>query len=195
MAAHISGVGGSGIPAATKAEFIGSVQSGDLVFCCGTADISKAIEDLTHSPFSHVLMAWLPPDSDEWLTIESTFHHGVHVGQLSAYVDGYDGDLVLARRPVLTEEDIRKARDAGLQVLDDAYDWRQEVSIVGHRLLKCLPVEIPKREYYCSGLQYFMSLATKYPLRRPGENYPTPEDVWEDASVVPVCALRRESLR
>ncbi len=110
------------------------------------------------------------------------------MGQLADYVDGYDGELVLARRPVLTEEEIRKARDAGLRVLDDAYDWKQEVSIAGHRLLKCLPVEIPQKEYYCSGLQYFMSLATRYPLQRPGLNYPTPEDVWADPTVVPVCA-------
>jgi hypothetical protein len=86
---------------------------------------------------------------------------------------------------------MRKARDAGLQVLEDAYDWRQEVSVVGHRLLQCIPVEIPKREYYCSGLQYWMSLATRHPLRRPGVNYPTPEDLWLDPTVVPVCALRR----
>ena len=190
MAAHIPAAGSSEIPAVTKAEFYGRVRSGDLVFCCGRADISHAIEEVTHSPFSHVLMAWLPPDADAWLTIESTLHHGVHVGQLSAYVDEYEGDLVLARRPVLTEEDLRKARDAGLRVLDDAYDWKQEVSIVGHRLLKCIPVEIPKGEFYCSGLQYFMSLATPHPLQRPGENYPTPEDVWADPTVVPVCALR-----
>jgi hypothetical protein len=191
MAAHISTVGGSGIEAVTKAEFYARLKSGDLLFCCGRTDISRAIEDVTHSAFSHVLMAWLPPDADAWLTIESTLQHGVHIGQMSAYVETYDGELVLARRPVLTEEDLRKARDAGLRVLDDAYDWRQEVSIVGHRLLECIPVEIPKREYYCSGLLYFMSLATRYPLQRPGVNYPTPEDLWEDPTVVPVCALRK----
>jgi hypothetical protein len=190
MAAHISSAGASGIGAVSKSEFYGKVRSGDLVFCCGRADVSKAIEELTHSPFSHVLMAWLPPDSDTWLTIESTLQHGVHVGRLADYVDRYDGDLVLARRPVLSEGEIRKAREAGLEVLDDAYDWRQEVSVVGHRLLKCVPVEIPKREYYCSGLLYWMSLATKYPLQRPEENYPTPEDVWEDPTVVAVCVLR-----
>jgi len=193
VAAHISSVATSDVELVTKAEFYRNVKSGDLVFCCGRADISRAIEDLTHSPFSHVLMAWLPPDADAWLTIESTLQHGVHVGQLAAYLDDYDGDLVLARRPVLTEEEIRKARDAGLRVLDDAYDWKQEVSVVGHRLLKCIPVEIPKGEYYCSGLQYLMSLATRYPLRRPGPNYPTPEDVWGDPTVVPVCALRKKS--
>lgn len=192
MAAHISSLATSGIACYTKDGFYRQVQSGDLVFCCGRANISKAIEGVTHSPFSHVLMTWLPPDADAWLTIESTFEHGVHVGQLSAYMDGYDGDLVLARRPMLTAADVRKARDAGLRALDDAYDWRQEVSIAGHRLLHSIPVEIPSQEYYCSGLQYMMSLATGFPLQRPGPNYPTPEDVWTDPTVIPVCAYSRE---
>ena len=191
MAARISSVGGSQIARVAKAEFLAETRSGDLVFCCGRAAVSKAIEDVTHSIFSHVLMTWLPPDADAWLTIESTFEHGVHVGLLSAYVEDYDGDLVLARRPVLDAAEIRKARDAGLRVLDDAYDWRQEVCIVGHRLLKSIPVEIPKREYFCSGLLYWMSLATAFPLRRPGVNYPTPEDLWVDPTVVAVCGLVR----
>lgn len=189
MATHIASVASSDIESVQEVEFYARARSGDLVFCCGRADISRAIEDVTHSPFSHVLMTWLPPDADAWLTIESTFHRGVHVGQLADYVDSYDGDLVLARRPVLTEEAIRRARDAGLRVLEDGYDWKQEVSIVGHRLLKSIPVEIPKKEYFCSGLQYFMSLATRYPLQRPGENYPTPEDIWCDPTVTSVCAL------
>lgn len=191
MAAHIDSVAASGMEAVTEEEFVERTRSGDLVFCCGRAEISKAIEDMTASPFSHVLMTWRPPDSDEWLTIESTFHRGVHVGKLESYVREYEGDLVLARRSVLSEEAIRQARDAGLRVLDDGYDWQQEISMVGHRLLKSIPVEIPKREYFCSGLQYFMSLATKYPLRRPGPNYPTPEDIWRDETVVPVCGLVR----
>lgn len=191
MATHISSADMAEITPATKAEFYCNLQSGDLVFCCGQAGVSEAIEGVTHSPFSHVLMVWLPADTDTWLTIESTFQQGVHIGRLAAYVDGYDGDLVLARRPVMTQEEIRKARTAGLGVLGDPYDWKQEVSVVGHRLLKCIPIEIPQREYYCSGLLYLMSLATKYPLQRPGQNYPTPEDLWTDPTVIPVCVLKR----
>lgn len=195
MACHIESVESSGLEFVGRSEFNGRVRSGDLVFCCGRAEISKAIERLTGSPFSHVLMVWLPPDADAWLTIESTVHHGVHVGQLTAYLENYDGDLVLARRPILTDGEMRKARDAGLRVLDDAYDWKQEVSVVGHRMLKLIPVDIPKGEYYCSGLQYLMSLATGHPLQRPGLNYPTPEDIWTDPTVVPVCAVRRSGAK
>jgi hypothetical protein len=191
MAQHIATIENSGIRAVTPEVFYSQLQSGDLVFCSGREHISRMIEGFTHSPFSHVLMAWLPEDGDTWLTIESTLHHGVHIGQLSAYVEDYDGDLVLARRPVLSSADLRRSRDRGFTVLDDAYDWKQEVTTAGHRLLKEIPIEIPRQEYYCSGLQYWMSLATPHPLQRPGPNYPTPEDVWTDPTVIPVCALRR----
>jgi hypothetical protein len=190
MAKHIDNVESSTIPRVDKLKFYEELQWGDLIFCCGQETISRDIEAMTHSPFSHVLMAWLPDGAKQWLTLESTFHRGVHVGKLSDYVDVYAGDLVMARRQVLTVSEKMLALNVGLNVLDDAYDWQQEVTIVAHRLIHALPIEKPKREFYCSGLQYFMSLATPYPLRRPGPNYPTPEDLWIDPTVIPICAMR-----
>lgn len=189
MAKHIDNVESSGICQVGKASFYEQLEWGDLIFCCGQERISKEIEAITRSPFSHVLMAWLPGGATQWLTLESTFHRGVHVGRLSDYVDAYDGDLVMTRRPVLTSAEKMSALNVGLSVLGDAYDWQQEVSLAAHELIHALPIDRPQKEFYCSGLQYFMSLATPYPLRRPGENYPTPEDVWVDPTVIPICAL------
>lgn len=189
MAIHIDNVKSSGIREVDKLEFYEQLHWSDLIFCCGREAISKEIEAITHSPFSHVLMAWLPDGATQWLTLESTFHRGVHVGKLSDYVDTYDGDLVMTRRTVLTDAEKMSALNVGLSVLGNAYDWQQEVSIAAHRLIHALPIERPQKEFYCSGLQYFMSLATPYPLRRPGVNYPTPEDLWIDPTVIPICAL------
>ena len=189
MAIHIDSVTSSTIRQVDKFDFYEQLEWGDLIFCCGREAISKEIEAITGSPFSHVLMAWLPGGATQWLTLESTFHRGVHVGKLSDYVDDYDGDLVIARRQVLTAAEKMLALNVGLSVLDDAYDWRQEVSLAAHRVIHTLPIERPQKEFYCSGLQYFMSLATPYPLRRPGANYPTPEDLWIDPTVTPICAL------
>jgi len=189
MAIHIDNVESSGIRQVDKLEFYEQMEWGDLIFCCGREAISKEIETITHSPFSHVLMAWLPGGATQWLTLESTFHRGVHVGRLSDYVDAYDGDLVMTRRPVLTAAEKMSALNVGLSVLGDAYDWQQEVSLAAHRLIHTLPIDRPQKEFYCSGLQYFMSLTTPYPLRRPWANYPTPEDLWIDPTVIPICAL------
>ena len=193
MAIHIDSVKDSSIRQVDKLEFYKQLEWGDLIFCSGQEEISKDIETVTHSPFSHVLMAWLPGGATQWLTLGSTFHRGVHVGKLSDYVDAYDGDLVMTRRPALTTVEKMSALNVGLSVLEDAYDWRQEVSIVAHSLVHALPIERPQKEYYCSGLQYFMSLATSHPLRRPGANYPTPEDLWMDPTVIPICALPNPS--
>lgn len=189
MAEHIHSIKDCTLPKVSKEVFYSKLQGGDLIFCSGRASISKGIEFVTSSPFSHVLMTWTTGYAGQWLTLESTIDKGVHVGLLSDYVDGYNGDLVLARRPLLSLTDIMQEVKAGLTALDDTYDWRQEVSIVGHKLIKALPIVEPKKEYYCSGLQYFMSLATKYPLKKPGPNYPTPEDNYTDSTVQGICAL------
>lgn len=188
MAAHIKNIRESGIRQVTKEQFYQELQWGDLIFCQGNYLISKAIQMGTGSPFSHVLMAWLPPSGREWLTLESTASKGVHVGRLTEYVDIYNGDLVIARR-TLSTDDRFAALNTGFSVLEDAYDWQQEVSTLGHKLLKCLPVVQPQREYFCSGLQYLMSTATSIPLQNPGPSLPTPEQNWTDPSVVPVCAF------
>lgn len=197
MAKHIDSIATSGIERVNKGEFYQRIRPGDLLFCWGRADISKVIRKLTGGP-SHVLMAWLPGNwASQWLTMESTIDRGVHVGRLADYVDSYDGDLVLARRPVLTQLDIYNELNRGFTLLDDGYDWQQEVSIAARKLIlngklaKALPLLQPKNELYCSGLQYAMSLATKHPLQRPLASYPTPEDNWTDPTVEPVCALLR----
>lgn len=190
MAAHIDSVAGSSIQKVTKDEFYHLARSGDLVFCQGAEVISHVIESETQSPFSHVLQLWLPEDSDEWLTLESTIQHGVHVGKFSEYIDKYNGDLVLTGRTELTELQKRAIRNKFLSILDDGYDWLSEVGQAAHKLLACVPVDVPKAEYYCSGSQWYASTAIMPSLQRPNPLwFPTPEDNWTDSSIEPVCAL------
>jgi hypothetical protein len=190
MARHIDRVAGSAIPAVTQLEFWRAMRSGDLLFCSGQAQISKTIEGETGSPFSHVLQAWLPSGFGTWLTMESTIDHGVHVGKMEEYIGGYDGDVVLCRRPSLQAAQIIAIQERFLSIVDDAYNWKTEVGIAAHRLLGCLPVDNPKAEYYCSGAQYFASLAAPPGLQRPNSLWlPTPEDNFTDPSVETVCAL------
>lgn len=194
MAPHVESVAASGLARVTKGEFYERIRPGDLIFCSGREAISRAIESETHSPWSHVLMAWTPGGwAGQWLTLEATFGHGVHVGLLADYVDCYDGEVVLARRPQLTQAMVEAELARGFSLLDDGYDWQQEVSIAARKLLKALPLLQPKQELYCSGLQYAISLATPYPLQRPLANFPTPEDNWTDPTVEAICALQRAS--
>lgn len=193
MAEHIHEIKTSPLLKVSIEQFYSKLSGGDLIFCSGYEPISRGIEMATLSPFSHVLMAWMPSFGKEWLTLESTIQKGVHVGLLRDYVGNYNGDLVLTCRPCLAMSDIFAEVNEGLSLLDDTYDWRQEVSIVGHKLTKVLPVIEPRNEYYCSGLQYAMSLVTKYPLKRPGVNYPTPEDNYTDPTVKAKCILLKKA--
>lgn len=189
MAAHILSANISGVRVLQPDAFLRAARTGDLLFCSGRNLIDKVIEGETDSPWSHVLMCWTTPAAGRWLTLEATFERGVHVGLLSDYIDRYDGDVVLARRPTLTESMIDAELARGFSLLDDTYDWQQEVSIAARKLCRALPLIEPQHELYCSGLQYVMSLATPHPLRRPDANMPTPEDLWCDPTVEPVCAL------
>jgi len=191
MAAHIQSVELSGIRRVTKEQFYQELQWGDMVFCSGRAEVSEVIEGLTKSPFSHVLMVWLPFARGPWVTIEATIDRGVHVGLLSDYTGGADGSLVLARRKLT---DAQKAAQLATMIglVDDKYDLRQEISTAAHRLLKCFPVVQPKGELFCSGLMDVGAQAVApyaYTMDAVHPNMPAPEDIYTDASVDAVCAL------
>lgn len=188
MATHIDSVGGSTIPKVSKDAFVAQVRQGDLVFCSGQAKVSKGIEGLTGSPFSHVLMVWRPWVSSPWLTLESTDDKGVHVGMFSDYVDKYDGDLVLTRRDALTQSQIVTQLNAGFALLDDSYDYAEEASIAARKLLKFLPDIKPAKELYCSGLQQAIAAYT-IPFKTYDSDWNTPEQDYIDPSVTVLAAL------
>jgi hypothetical protein len=189
MAQHIQSIAASGIAKVSKAEMYQSIRFGDLFFCSGREMVSKGIEAVTGSPFSHVGFLWLPNNATEWLTLEATIQHGVHVGRFADYADSYNGDIAIARRGALPESDQYRMLNKGFTLLDFAYDWQQEATIVAHKLIAALPVIHPKQEYYCSGLMWALSLVSSLPLQKPSVNFPTPEDNWTDPSVEPVCAV------
>lgn len=158
------------------------------MFCWGAEPISKAIECVAGGP-SHVLMIWVPPWSTQWLTLESTAQRGVHVGKFEDYVDGYNGDLVLCRRPSLTQPQIFEQLNIGFSLLDDRYDFIEEASIAVRKLgiLSKLPAIKPKNQLYCSGLIQAISVST-VPYKTYGPDWNTPEQNFIDPSVETVCA-------
>jgi len=191
MAQHIASIRNSGVTQVSKADFYSSLVWGDLLFCQGNYAISKGIEQITKSPLSHVLMVWLPFPSSEWLTLEATSDKGVHIGRVADYVDKYNGDLILCRRPQLTVDQKLKALKFGFALLDDKYDARQEAKIVAHKLCHLYPVDASKNEYFCSGLMQQLGIYELAPFKTasiPGE-MDTPEDIFTDPSVEAVCAL------
>jgi hypothetical protein len=181
------------VPKVSKADFIAALQPGDAVYCWGNERISKIIEKVAGGP-SHVLTAWHPWPSAPWLTLEATFpdlsnegDSGVHTGLLlQDYINGYDGNLVLTRRPVVTPEQILAELNTGLAELGLSYNWKTEVSIAARKVIPFLkPIE-ENRQLFCSGLRQKMCLLT-VPYDVPGPDPATPEQCYTDASTEAVC--------
>ena len=189
MAQHIDSVAVSSIPKVSKTEFLAACRPGMPIFCQGHYGISKGIEAFTESPFSHVATLICLESIGRWGVLEATKDHGVHVGHLDYYLGQYDGDLVLASTPVLQSEDYLKLLQIQFDLVDDAYDVGQEVSLVAHKLCSLYPIRVNRNEYFCSGLYQQGRKGTSLPLKVPGPGMATPEEVWCDPSIVPICSL------
>jgi hypothetical protein len=180
------------VPKVSRAQFIASLQPGDAVYCWGTEEISKIIEDIAKGP-SHVLTVWKLPWTP-WLTAESTFPSmkaesasGVHVGLLMDYIYGYPGNLVLTRRDV-TPDQVYTELGTALNLLDYNYNWKTEISIAVREFLPFLPAIEEKNQLYCSGLRQRMCLET-VPYSVPGPDPATPEQCYTDPTTNAVCVL------
>lgn len=191
MANHVESVKQASFPLVGKDEAWKRVRSGMLGFCSGSEPISKAIEGATHSPWSHVFLIWGPVFQRVWLTIEATLEKGVHVGLLSDYIAGGDGDLAFASRIDPTSDlpvEMNSTFDAELALLDESYATAGLIQEGAHKLLKIIPPDWNKNQCYCSGLQWRGSQAstTPFPAR---DGAPTPEDLWCDPNTKAIFGL------
>jgi len=185
MAAHIENIKSSDLKKVSKAELYAKLGVGDLVLTSGNYPESKVIKDITKSPFSHVLKVWLPFFNTEWLTLESTAQHGVHIARFSDYVDRYNGDLVVCHRPKLTGSNILDGLSFGFSLLGDRYDFNQEFEIACHKLFNLLPVSATKNQFFCSGLVQMIGEKEGLPFT-PDKIHGamcTPEDIFVDQTV------------
>lgn len=195
MAQHIDSVATSSISKVDKSTLYSLCKGGDTVYCWGKEEISKIIEGIAGGP-SHVLKIWTPWPGAPWLTLEATFpsttqsKSGVHIGLFQDYVDGYNGDIVLCRRLGLTEQQILAELNCGFMLLDDNYNWKEEVSIACRKLIPFAPVIKPSNELYCSGLEQACAMST-IPYQTHGPDWNTPEQDFTDPSVTAICALLR----
>lgn len=87
---------------------------GDFLFCRGKDGIRVPTEKESKSLFSHILMAWLEGLKMCWLTLKAMINKDMCVGQLSDYIGNYAGNIVLARRPFLTQANITSEVKCGL---------------------------------------------------------------------------------
>lgn len=92
------------IPVTPYAEARAIIRTGDLLFCCGTAPVSRIIQTATRSPYSHVALVVRMLTIDRLLLLEAEWPYGVRVVPMSSYFadwngsgKGYPGHLLVAR--------------------------------------------------------------------------------------------------
>jgi hypothetical protein len=191
MAKRIESVASSSTPKVSREQFMAAMIPGDLVCCWGRDPvISEGIELFTggkgYKGPSHILKVWRPFAGCPWLTAEAQIGRGVHFGRWDDYLS-YDGDIVLCRRS-LTPAQVRAEIELCTTLLDYKYDAIEFVSLVARRISDRFPLIQPSGELYCSGLQQVLATAS-IPFSVPDKPWATPEQLWEEASMVPVCAL------
>jgi hypothetical protein len=82
----------------------GRIRDGDLLLCSGNQPISKLIRSATHSPWSHIAMAYRWNSIGRVMVFESVEHIGVRTVPLENFVlrsgksrKPYPGPIILAR--------------------------------------------------------------------------------------------------
>ncbi|WP_326519383.1 YiiX/YebB-like N1pC/P60 family cysteine hydrolase [Acinetobacter sp. CAAS 2-6] len=110
-----------------------TLKSGDLIFASGDYLVSKAIQKVTHSPWSHVAIIIRVEEIDRILLLESVEDMGVRIVSLSKYLHTYEnnrpykGKIIVARLNISQAINIAKLSSFGIDELTKPYD-RDEIS-------------------------------------------------------------------
>lgn len=170
------------------------IRSGDLMFASGDYLVSKTIQQVTDSPWSHVGILLRFDRLDRVLLLESVEDMGVRLVPLSKYLVDYDngkpyrGRVVLARCGGVSKGGIEELARFGIDELTRPYD-REEIAAIVARIALGLGRRRQNRAYICSELVYecFDKAGKEFAYNRLG--FISPEDIWRDDKVTMVGRL------
>lgn len=185
MATHIEGREIKALPVLPYSDVRAKLKSGDILFTSGDYLISKAIQKMTGSPWSHVGIVFRLDSIDRVLLLESVEDMGVRFAPLSKYLDDYEdgkpykGRAVLARCKDVTSETIVGLSTFGIDELTQPYD-KDEIAKIMARITLGIGKKERDREYICSELVYecFARAGKEFAFNPNG--FISPEDVWVD---------------
>lgn len=185
MAEHIESTKIKALPILPYSEVRANLKSGDIFFTSGDYLISKAIQKMTGSPWSHVGIVFRLDSIDRVLLLESVEDMGVRFAPLSKYLNDYEngkpykGRAVLARCKDVTSETIKGLSTFGIDELTQPYD-KDEIAKIMARIALGIGKKERDREYICSELVYesFARAGKEFAYNPKG--FISPEDVWLD---------------
>lgn len=185
MAAHIESKGIKALPVLTYSDIRAELKSGDILFTSGDYLISKAIQKMTGSPWSHVGIVFRLDSIDRVLLLESVEDMGVRFAPLSKYLNDYEdgkpykGRAVLARCKDVTSKTVASLSTFGIDELTQPYD-KDEIAKIMARITLGIGKKERDREYICSELVYECFARAGKEFAYNSKGFISPEDVWVD---------------
>lgn len=188
MAAHFDSATLKSLPIKQYASIRPTLKSGDLFFASGDYAISKTIQMVTKSPWSHVgvILRWT--EFNRVLLLESVEDMGVRIAPVSKYLTDYGngkpykGRIAFARFADMKPAILDGVTQFGLDELTRPYD-QGEIVKIATRVALGLGKKVRDREYICSELVYecFAAGGKDIPYNKKG--FISPEDVWADPTL------------
>lgn len=185
MADHIESKDIKALPVLSYSDLRAKLKSGDLLFASGDYLVSKAIQAVTDSPWSHVGIVFRLDSIDRILLLESVEDMGVRFAPLSKYLSDYEngksykGRVVLARCKDVDSNTVAGISTFGIDELTQPYD-KDEIAKILARVTLGIGKKEKDREYICSELVYecFSHAGKEFAYNPKG--FISPEDVWVD---------------
>jgi hypothetical protein len=188
MADHLESKDIKELPVMPYSELRPELRSGDLLFASGDYLVSKAIQKVTGSPWSHVGIVFRLDSIQRLLLLESVEDMGVRFAPLSKYLNNYEdgkpykGRMVIARCQDVDSVIVGGLASFGIDELTQPYD-KNEIAKILARITLGLGKKKKDREYICSELVYecFSHAGKEFAYNEKG--FISPEDVWADGKV------------
>ncbi|MBG3875898.1 hypothetical protein FVW20_02360 [Desulfovibrio oxamicus] len=165
-----------------------TLKSGDLFFTSGNYLISKAIQEVTNSPWSHVGIIFVIPSIDRVLLLESVEDMGVRFAPLSKYLSDYEGKapykgmIVTATVSGVEDTVLATLAQKGVDQLTRPYD-KAEIGRILARVILGKGKLRRDKEYICSELVYECFINAGISLHANPKGFVSPEDIWQDERV------------
>jgi len=183
------------------------IRSGDLLLCSGSAVISRLIQQVTGSVWSHVAFVIRLDSLDRVMVLESVESAGVRTIPMSHYVrrytpegKGYPGRLVLARHRRVEQLTPRLLNEMSRFAVDrfgSPYDRQEMLRIVARIVQQPLGLdeELARRdgEYICSEYAWECYKAIGIEIEYDPRGFVAPKDFARCPKVEAVAEIRVES--
>lgn len=165
-----------------------NLNSGDILFAAGDYLISKAIQNATNSPWSHIGIIVKLESINRVFLLESVEDMGVRLVPLSKYLRDYEnnkpykGALVLARIQNSNSLNQDAMLQFGFNEITKPYD-KDEIAKIIARIALGIGRRNRDREYICSELVYecFSRAGKEFEFNR--KDFISPEDIWIDSDI------------